>query len=68
MFMCKEEGYILKGQNTFLQPLLSPLRVPRLRGKLGDLTPAVSNLVTIFFSLDSLWRDSPRQHWQLLLP
>lgn len=51
MFMCKEEGYILKGQNTFLQPLLSPLRVPRLRGKLGDLAPAVSSLVTIFFPL-----------------
>lgn len=36
MLMCKEEGYILKGQNTFLQPLLSPLRVlTRLRGELG---------------------------------
>lgn len=31
MLIYKEEGYLLKGQSTFLQPLLSPLRAPRIR-------------------------------------
>lgn len=32
----KRGGYILKGQNTFLHSLLSPLRVPRLRVSRGS--------------------------------
>lgn len=33
MLACKEEGYILKGQNPSLQPLMSLLWVLELRGE-----------------------------------
>lgn len=68
MLACKEEGYILKGQNPSLQPRMSLLWVLKLRGEpeTGGLAPAVSSLV--IFLIDSLWRDPPRQHGQLLLP
>lgn len=33
MLACKEEGYVLKGQNSSLQPLMSPLSVLELKGE-----------------------------------